>query len=91
MTSFPRPSTTMVFADCYRGSLQYAPGDLYYMRQGSSVKIDGICYREFGFNHNKRGNMAMLDGHVESTTFGHVRSEMEDPRENYLIKSGIKD
>ena len=90
MTSFPRPSTTMVFADCYRGPLQSAAKDLYYMRQYTTVKIDGVCYREFGFNHNQRGNMAMLDGHVESTTFDHIRSEMEAPREEYLIRTGIK-
>ena len=89
VSAFPKPSTTMMFADCYRN--QAAGTDLYYIGQYSKVILSGICYKEIGMLHNSRANMGMLDGHVTSMSFEQVRYEYESPRKVYLVKPGAKD
>ena len=89
VSAFPKPSTTMMFADCYRD--QPAGKDFYYIGQYSQVLAYGICYKEIGMLHNRRANMGMLDGHVTSMTFEQVQYEYESPRKTYLVKPGAKD
>ena len=89
VSAFPKPSTTMMFADCYRN--QPAGTDLYYIGQYSKVLVSGVCYKEIGMLHNGRANMGMLDGHVTSMTFEQVQHEYESPRTVYLVKPGAKD
>ena len=89
VSAFPQPSTTMMFADCYRQ--QTAGADLYWFGQYSTLKAEGLCYREVGLLHNGKANMGMLDGHVTSMSFGEIKYNYEAPREKYLVKPGKKD
>ena len=79
----------MMFADCYRQ--QTAGADLYWFGQYSTLKAEGLCYREVGLLHNGKANMGMLDGHVTSMSFGEIKYNYEAPREKYLVKPGRKD
>lgn len=85
-SSVPKPSTKMAFADLYMNH----PGskDYYYTGQGGSSLVDapGICYKEFGLKHNGFTTLSMLDGHVTKADFYYLKSNMENPRYNFLIR-----
>ena len=85
-SSVPKPSTKMAFADLYMNH----PGskDYYYTGQGGGSLIDapGISYKEFGLKHNGFTTLSMLDGHVTKADFYYLKSNMENPRYNFLIR-----
>ena len=84
-SSVPKPSTKMAFADLYMDHT-YSK-DYYYLGQGSSLlEAPGICFREIGLKHNGFSTLSMLDGHVTKADFYYLKSNMENPRYNFLIR-----
>jgi prepilin-type N-terminal cleavage/methylation domain-containing protein/prepilin-type processing-associated H-X9-DG protein len=84
-SSVPKPSTKMAFADLYMNHTYSR--DYYYLGQGSSLlEAPGICFREIGLKHNGFSTFSMLDGHVTKADFNFLKSNMENPRYNFLIR-----
>ena len=88
VTSLRKPSETMAWADLYMKHPN-SP-DYYYIGQGGSslVAAPGVCYKEFGLRHNGFTNLGMLDGHVTRGDYYFLKSNMETPKYNWLVKLG---
>ena len=86
VTTVKKPAQTMAWADLYMG--HPASKDYYYIGQGGSSLTDapGVSYKEFGLRHNGFTNLGMLDGHVTRADFTYLKSNMETPRYNWLVK-----
>lgn len=84
LTSVRKPSATMAFADLYMKH----PVDYYFIGQGGSNvnEVPGLYYKEFGLRHNGYTNLGMLDGHVTKGDYFYLKSNMETPRSNWLVK-----